>query len=68
MMQWWADHITVIALEGNKIVPILRASSTRVTSIASRQRLRYPYALLNRFVLSLSVRFPKRSDKGRYND
>jgi hypothetical protein len=26
MMQWWANHITVVALEGNKIVPLRRAS------------------------------------------
>src|ERR1700726_308082 len=26
MMQWWADHVTAIALEGNKIVALLRAS------------------------------------------
>jgi len=26
MMQWWADHITAMALEGNKIVPLQRAS------------------------------------------
>ena len=26
MMQWWADHITAIALEDNKILPLLRAS------------------------------------------
>ena len=25
MMQWWADHITAMALEGNKIVPLQRA-------------------------------------------
>jgi integrase len=26
MMQWWADHITAIALEGDNIVPLSRAS------------------------------------------
>jgi hypothetical protein len=26
MMQWWADHITAMALEGSKIVPLQRAS------------------------------------------
>jgi hypothetical protein len=25
MMQWWADHITAMALESNRIVPLLRA-------------------------------------------
>src|SRR6201987_641649 len=25
MMQWWADHITALALEGDKIIPLLRA-------------------------------------------
>jgi integrase len=25
MMQWWADHITAMALESNKIVPLPRA-------------------------------------------
>lgn len=25
MMQWWADHITALALEGDKIVPLSRA-------------------------------------------
>jgi hypothetical protein len=26
MMQWWADHITAMVPESNKIVPLLRAS------------------------------------------
>jgi integrase len=26
MMQWWADHITAMAMEGNKFVPLARAS------------------------------------------
>jgi hypothetical protein len=26
MMQWWADHLTAIALESSKIVPLPRAS------------------------------------------
>jgi hypothetical protein len=26
MMQWWADHITAMALEGDNIVPLSRAS------------------------------------------
>jgi hypothetical protein len=25
MMQWWADHITALALEGDKIIPLSRA-------------------------------------------
>jgi hypothetical protein len=25
MMQWWADHITPLALEGDKIIPLSRA-------------------------------------------
>jgi hypothetical protein len=24
MMQWWADHITALALEGDKIIPLSR--------------------------------------------
>jgi hypothetical protein len=26
MMQWWADHITAMASENNRIVPLLRVS------------------------------------------
>jgi len=25
MMQWWADHIAALALEGDKIIPLSRA-------------------------------------------
>ena len=24
MMQWWADHITALTLEGDKIIPLSR--------------------------------------------
>jgi hypothetical protein len=27
MMQWWADHIAALALEGDKIIPLSRAAN-----------------------------------------
>jgi hypothetical protein len=32
MMQWWADHITALALEGDKIIPLSRAGQLNALS------------------------------------